>query len=129
GSGRSSEAVAYGNEALTLFRDMNDWYGQLLAVSVYARALVASGRVDEGFEALNEAAVIASGIAVDQARDMVDGILAATAAQAGTPERGPQRTLTDTSQLDVLVWADRRVADALLDLQDGDVSTARQSLE
>jgi predicted ATPase len=128
-SGRATEAVTFGSESLTLFRDMNDWYGQLLAVGVYARALVASGRIDEGFEALQEGAVVASGISLEQARDMTEGILAATAAQAGIPERGPQRRPHDLSKLDTIGFTDRAIADALLDLQEGDAAAARESLE
>jgi tetratricopeptide (TPR) repeat protein len=129
-TGRTHLAVEHGEAALSRFKAMGDWYGLLLAVGVVGRAMVASGRVDEGFNVIIDAGATIDALKVDTAKAMLEVNLAGAAAQAGVPERSPLQPGTPDFDLALNVgFADREVALAILALQCGDGATARDILE
>jgi len=129
-TGRTHLAVEHGQAALGRFKAMGDWYGLLLAVGVLGRALVACGRVDEGFAVFEDAAATIDKLDIQTARDLVVINLTCAAAQAGTVSRSPIKPATaDFDRALQLGWTEREVALALLALQSGDAATAHSILE
>jgi class 3 adenylate cyclase/tetratricopeptide (TPR) repeat protein len=53
--GRTSEAIIRAEAAVLMFRDMGDEYGLSQGLACLGRALIAVGRIDSGFEVLEEA--------------------------------------------------------------------------
>src|SRR2546421_40895 len=49
-TGRADEAVPHGEAAYRLFTGMRDWYGEMISAGVLGRALIAGGRIDDGFD-------------------------------------------------------------------------------
>src|SRR5690606_31308857 len=85
-TGRVEEALPSAEEALRRFRAMGDWYGQLLALGVRGRALVALGRIDDGFEVVDEAFAVAGAVTSAEASDIATTHALTSAAQAGRPD-------------------------------------------
>jgi len=130
-TGRVQEAIEPAEEAVRRFRAMGDWYGQLLGLGVLGRSLVALGRVDEGFEIVDEAAAVAGATTSPEAPLIALMLRFCSAAQAGRPDRIDMADLTLVSdhQIGDVGFHDGAIAAALLDLQRGDVDTARERLE
>jgi class 3 adenylate cyclase/tetratricopeptide (TPR) repeat protein len=125
-TGRASIAVAPASEARDLFTSMADWYGQGNALGVLARALVATGQIEEAFGTLEDLALV-TGPAPGQPSQWSPSITSVTAAQVGLPDRAPRVDVDDIEaggepgQIGV---ADTLVAAGLLRLQQGDAAGA-----
>jgi tetratricopeptide (TPR) repeat protein len=128
-SGRTSDAIEHGQQALALFRTISDWYGELLSVGIVGRALIAVGRVDEGFNVLTSGVASASSTGVANATAMAEIQLVTAAAQAGLPDRNPHALDDDELRLGDMGFVDRTVSYCLLHLQQGDAAPALETLE
>jgi tetratricopeptide (TPR) repeat protein len=129
--GRAEESVPYGETAYKLFTDMRDWYGEMVSAGVLGRALIAVGRIDEGFAVLDASIRRADELSLEQAGLIADTQLVCAAAQAGMPERrraGLQPPPPHGAP-DNIGWVDWQVAESLLALQRGDAAEARERLE
>src|SRR4029453_13112559 len=114
-----------------LFTDMRDWYGEMVSAGVLGRALIAVGRIDEGFAVLDASIRRADELSLEQAGLIADTQLVCAAAQAGMPERrraGLQPPPPHGAP-DNIGWVDWQVAESLLALQRGDAAEARERLE
>jgi tetratricopeptide (TPR) repeat protein len=92
-SGRSHEAVVAADEARRVFENMHDRFGRIQATAAYGRALVTSGRVQEGMDVLAEMAdrrEILEDDPLDEDDRIVAIALAASSVQIGDPERALQ---------------------------------------
>ncbi len=127
--GRAAESVPHGEAAYKLFKQMRDWYGEMISAGVLGRALLAVGRIDDGFAVLDESIRRASELPLNQAATTSDAQLACAAAQAGMPERGRMAPPITDDPVHEIGWVDWHVASALLDLQRGSVAEARARLE
>jgi class 3 adenylate cyclase/tetratricopeptide (TPR) repeat protein len=130
-TGRAASAVECLEEARGLFLEIDDDFGELQANAVLGRALVASGRLDEGF-----AVMPGGGGSTEALRDNPFTVVATVAAsvQVGDVER--TRALlqllpdVETDSSSVLVGdTERGVALALHRLQEGDVDRALELLQ
>jgi tetratricopeptide (TPR) repeat protein len=128
-SGRAEQAVPHGEAAYRLFTRIRDWYGEVVAAGVLGRALVAVGRIDDGFAVLDESIERAHEVPVDQSLIIAETQLVCTAAQAGMPDRAPAPLTIAVDEANEIGWVDRLIADALVALQRGDVKDARARLE
>jgi class 3 adenylate cyclase/tetratricopeptide (TPR) repeat protein len=127
--GRAAESVPHGEAAYKLFTQMRDWYGEMIAAGVLGRALLAVGRIDDGFTVLDESIHRASELPLDHAAEVADAQLACAAAQAGMPDRGRMAPPITDEPVHEIGWVDWHVASALQDLQRGSVAEARARLE
>jgi class 3 adenylate cyclase/tetratricopeptide (TPR) repeat protein len=124
-TGRSSDAVAPSREAREIFAAMDDWYGHGNALGILARALVATGEIEEAFTVLDELSVIAAPAGREDMWGRLIG--AVTAAQLGLPERAPHDALAmaeQTHEPGQIGFTDAVVAFGLFHLQRGDAAEA-----
>jgi hypothetical protein len=132
-TGRTAEAVEPAQEAVSRFRAMGDWYGQLLGLGILGRALVALGRVDEGFAAIDDCLAVAEATTSPEASHIAITHLITSAAQAGRPDRVEPKMLSRLPATDLppneVGFHDGFIAAALLDLQRGQSGEARRRLE
>ncbi|CAN5750265.1 AAA family ATPase [soil metagenome] len=86
-TGRPAQAVGRAEESLALFEEIDDDGGRVQALATLGRALVNTGRVTEGFDALEEA--VRSDRRDPSADDLAlaTTVLVSAAAQIGDPER------------------------------------------
>jgi class 3 adenylate cyclase/tetratricopeptide (TPR) repeat protein len=73
--GRASDAVEPAQEAVQLFRGLTDLRGQSMAYGILARALAASGRVDEAMATLDEADAVLTPAFTDDMNFIRGGVL------------------------------------------------------
>jgi tetratricopeptide (TPR) repeat protein len=128
-TGRSEVAVQQSEKAHTVFRSMHDWYGELLASGALGRALLAAGRVDEGFAVMHDAVSSAGLVPVGAATNMAIGTLMTAAAQAGLPDMAPAMPSDAVAHSEDLGWLDLRVARNVLQLQAGSPDGVLESME
>jgi ATP/maltotriose-dependent transcriptional regulator MalT len=131
-TGRSAAAIAPAEQATERFRAMGDWYGQLLAQGVLGRALIAQGRIDDGFDQLDEAAAVAASTTSSAAPDFAAVHRISAAAQCGQPHRATG--VATTVRLDEIGepeigFTDALIGEGLLHLQRGDPVAAQRQLE
>jgi class 3 adenylate cyclase/tetratricopeptide (TPR) repeat protein len=128
-TGRAESAIAPATEARDLFFDMHDWFGEMQAVGVLGRSLLAVGRVDEGFHEVNTARGRAASMPAATARDIADILVLCAAAQVGEPDRASLAGVPEIDDEGRLGFNDRDIAASLLALQRGDPATALARLE
>ena len=130
-TGRSAQAIEPAEEALAKFRSMGDWYGHLLAIAVVGRALVAQGRIEEGFAHVDEGVAVGGTTTSRLGPDIAAVHVVTSAAQAGRPDRVDGIELFTAGDLDLhdMGFSDRAVSDGLVHLQRGDAEAARDLLE
>ncbi|HMQ24756.1 MAG TPA: hypothetical protein PKA98_02115, partial [Acidimicrobiales bacterium] len=85
--GRAREALDIATAAVANFRRIEDVFGEVQALGPVGRALVALGRVDEGFAALEEMLAV-RGI-TDDMRNLALTAVAGAAVHVGEPHRLP----------------------------------------
>jgi tetratricopeptide (TPR) repeat protein len=127
--GRAAESVPHGEASYKLFMDMRDWYGEMISAGVLGRALLAVGRVDDGFMVLDQSIQRASELPLDQAEQVAEAQMTCAAAQAGMPDRAVPAPPLGDEPVHEIGWLDWHVATALTDLQRGSVGAARDRLE
>ena len=130
-TGRSAQAIEPAEQALAKFRSMGDWYGHLLAIAVVGRALVAQGRIEEGFAHVDEGVAVGGTTTSRLGPDIAAVHVVTSAAQAGRPDRVEGIELFTAGDLDLhdMGFSDRAVSDGLVHLQRGDAEAARDLLE
>jgi class 3 adenylate cyclase/tetratricopeptide (TPR) repeat protein len=130
-TGRSAQAIEPAEQALAKFRSMGDWYGHLLAIAVVGRALVAQGRIEEGFAHVDEGVTVGGTTTSRLGPDIAAVHVVTSAAQAGRPDRVEGIELFTAADLDLhdMGFSDRAVSDGLVHLQRGDAERARDLLE
>jgi tetratricopeptide (TPR) repeat protein len=129
-SGRTLDAIETGEEALAVFREIDDRFGEFQALAPLGRALVAAGRVDEGFRIL-EGLLELEG-AGDDLRKLAQTVVASAAVQVGEPTRLPAELICafqEATAPATLGEGERVVALGLAALQRGDVADAVAWLE
>src|SRR5439155_797204 len=83
-----SEAIERAQEARRVFASIGDRWGELQAAGTLVRGLVAAGRLDEAFAAVETAhELLCSGTDDRNLRDIGRFVAVASAAQAGEPAR------------------------------------------
>lgn len=130
-TGRVADAVEPAKEALERFRSMNDWFGQLLTLGAIGRALVAQGRIEEGFGYIDEALAVAGSTTSSSAPQIAATHVITSAAHAGRPERaaGIDASFAALHQAGEVGFTDCVVGDGLVRLQRGDAAGAVRVLE
>ena len=129
-TGRSAQAIEPAEQAVAKFRAMGDWYGHLLAIAVVGRALVAQGRIEEGFAHVDEGVAVGGTTTSRLGPDIAAVHVVTSAAQAGRPDRADDLALFTAGELDLTEgFSDRAVSDGLLHLQRGDADSSRELLE
>jgi hypothetical protein len=111
---------------------MGDWYGQLLAQGVLGRALIAQGRIDDGFAQLDEAATVAASTTSSAAPEFAAVHRISAAAQCGQPHRADGVSMTGSvegSGEPEIGFTDALIGEGLLHLQRGDPMAAQLQLE
>jgi tetratricopeptide (TPR) repeat protein len=132
-SGRTESAADRAEEAARLFEAIGDKWGEVQARMPLGRALVALGRVDEAFEALEPVRRFAEQ-APDQPKSFMMGGLLGTAVHVGDVERA---TAIAAATPDINVGTsdapvangERETAVALIELMRGDPAAALARLE
>lgn len=129
--GNTVEAVDFAEQAVGLFRSINDPFGQVQAEAIYGRSLIRLGRVDEGFMVLRGA--------INVLPESDDGIgqLAKTTLSSGNVSVGrPEPALEQlgnvvTTDIDpsLVGQSERVVAYGLALLQEGRLDDARSILK
>src|SRR5262245_20111870 len=127
--GRAAESVPHGEAAYKLFMEMRDWYGEMISAGVHGRALVAVGRIDDGFAVLDLSIRRASELPLNQALQVAEAQVTCAAAQAGMPDRSIPAPPLGDEPVHEIGWLDWHVATGLTDLQRGSVAAARERLE
>jgi tetratricopeptide (TPR) repeat protein len=127
--GRAAESVPHGEAAYKLFTEMRDWYGEMISAGVLGRALLAVGRIDDGFAVLDRSVERASELPLDQAAQVAQAQMTCAAAQAGLPDRARPAPPIGDEPVHEIGWIDWYVATGLTDLQRGAVTDARARLE
>ena len=128
-TGRANAALEPAQEACDLFASMSDWYGHGNALGTYARALVATGKVEEAFHALDDLAHLAPMGHLNEWGPLI-GLVGA--AQVGLPDRAPHADLSDVEaqgEPGQIGFTDSLVALGLIRLQKGDGEAAVKGLE
>jgi tetratricopeptide (TPR) repeat protein len=130
-SGRAAAAVDPADEAVALFRSINDVFGQAQGEGVLGRALVMSGRVDDGLRVLRHAREQYTGDdALHEQADAVAAMLLLTATQLGDVVEGGDALIglaeADASGLGAVELV---VGRALVALQRGDADPADHALQ
>ncbi|MDY7104341.1 MAG: adenylate/guanylate cyclase domain-containing protein [Actinomycetota bacterium] len=128
-SGRTEEAVERAEEARALFRRIGDAVGLGQAQAVHGRALVATGRIEEGFKILEEGFNVLGG--GHTRHEFGALIVAATAVQIGDVHRAETQLglLLEAEVSDEFIGSDdRTVAAGLTLLQLGRVEEAASLL-
>jgi tetratricopeptide (TPR) repeat protein len=129
-TGRSAAAIAPAEQATDRFREMGDWYGQLLAQGVLGRALIAQGRIDDGFAQLDEAATVAAATTSSAAPGFAAVHRISAAAQCGQPFRAEGVAASaDGADEPEIGFTDALIGEGLLHLQRGDPVAAQRQLE
>ncbi|MGH9187924.1 MAG: adenylate/guanylate cyclase domain-containing protein, partial [Acidimicrobiales bacterium] len=121
-SGRAASAIEPATEAHELFGSIHDWQVFTQSAGVLGRALVATGRIDDGFGVLREALATARTAPGLAARRAAAIHVMAAAAQVGEPDRAP--TLPDETPDEAFGFQDRNIAAWLLSAQSGDPEPA-----
>ncbi len=127
--GRAAESVPHGEAAYKLFMEMRDWYGEMISAGVLGRALLAVGRIDDGFAVLDQSVRRASELPLNQALQVAEAQLTCAAAQAGMADRSVPAPPVGDQPVHEIGWLDWHVATGLTDLQRGSVAQARERLE
>jgi hypothetical protein len=96
---------------------------------VLGRALVAVGRIDDGFGVLDLSIRRASELPLNQALQVAEAQVTCAAAQAGMTDRSIPAAPLGDEPVHEIGWLDWHVATALTDLQRGSVAKARERLE
>ena len=130
-TGRTAQAVELAAEARRVFGNIGDPYGLGQSSGVLGRALVMSGRVEEGFALMSDGVDGGPAASVRQRRGSDQGLRmtrVATALQIGEPDRA--RDVLPDLELAAGVGADDpMVALGMMALQQGDVETAAKHFE
>ena len=129
-TGRTAEAIERAQEARRVFASIGDRWGELQAAGTLVRGLVAAGRLDEAFAAVETAhELLCSGTDDRNLRDIGRFVAVASAAQAGEPARWLEWASAD-EQFDSAPFVGQQQATlALVHLQLGDVGAALQLAE
>jgi len=127
--GRAGEAVPHGEAAYAIFTGMHDWYGEMVSAGVLGRALLAVGRVDDGFDVLQTGVRRAAELPVDQASVIAESQLVCGLAQVGDPDRFAIAPFVSPGVHGDIGFIDRLVADALIAMQRGTFASPRAQLE
>jgi tetratricopeptide (TPR) repeat protein len=128
-TGRAAAALEPAREARDMFASMSDWYGNGNALGVLARALVATGQIEEAFGIIDEMNVLSPTVRPDQWAPLLSAV---TAAQVGLPDRAEH---IDTDAIDSeaepgqIGFTDASIAFGLMRLQHGDAGGAVALLE
>ncbi|MBA2282668.1 MAG: hypothetical protein H0W25_15770, partial [Acidimicrobiia bacterium] len=131
-TGRAGDAIEPSEQARQRFESMGDWYGQLLAGGVLGRALVSSGRIEDGFAAIDRTMAVAATTNSDSAPHIATAHYVTSAAQAGRPDRldGVDLSPLQAGHLTGEVgFTDYLIGGGLLRLQQGDAAGALEVLE
>jgi class 3 adenylate cyclase/predicted ATPase len=129
-SGRAREAQEIAAAAAGNFRRIEDVFGEVQALAPLGRSLIALGRVDDGFEVLEQMLEV-HGL-TDDLRGLALTVMAGAAVHVGEPARMPPELLDiDLAMLDThgLGGDERMVALGLSALQRGDAERAVAYLE
>jgi hypothetical protein len=130
-SGRSVLAVERADEARSLFARVGDTFGQVQAQTVYGRASVASGRVDAGLRALEDALALSRRAQHTNGESLAATVELATALHIGDPARAADvvsQLALDDAEADPISATERESALGLYHLQAGDPATGRAML-
>jgi class 3 adenylate cyclase/tetratricopeptide (TPR) repeat protein len=127
--GRAAESVPHAEAAYKLFMEMRDWYGEMISAGVLGRALLAVGRIEDGFAVLDQSIRRASELPLNQAEEVAEAQMTCAAAQAGMPDYAIAAPAIGDEPVHEIGWLDWHVATALTDLQRGAITEARERLE
>jgi len=129
-TGRIRDSLEPAEEAVRRFKAMGDWYGQLLGLGVWGRALIGLGRVDEGFELIDEGMAVADATTSPEATVIAHTHAVTAAAQVGRPDRLDADAAGHLPHgHGELGFHDCAVGAALVDLQRGQAERSLQQLE
>jgi tetratricopeptide (TPR) repeat protein len=130
--GHGEECLRRGRQALTLFRDINDPWGEVQAAAPTARALASLGRFNEYLQLLAELDAAAHRVADPGFVRIGPTVAAAVAAQMGDAERALDNIAVDTEDALMANTAgnvDRALSYGLALMQNGRVDDALSWLE
>jgi tetratricopeptide (TPR) repeat protein len=128
-SGRAASAIEPAREARALFASMADWYGSGNALGVLARALLATGHIEEAFGVLAEMDVPGPDVRPDQWAPLLSVV---AAAQVGLPDRAAHigaGSIESDQEPGQIGFTDAVIAFGLMRLQQGDAGGAVTLLE
>lgn len=131
-SGRTVPAFDRAGEARSLFAKVGDTVGETQALATYGRALLALGRFDAGYGALEEAWILATRSPAPSTRGLASCVWVSAALHVGDVDRAALHAADLSDSTDTVGdpgGADRNSALGLYHIQCGDPATAVTLLE